>query len=288
MCLRRPDAVVLKRGLTAPGAPALLVFARSPIVSAHLRTHEGETMAERPSETVLEETPNRSLTFLRGIARYPQIQSLLVPYGYTPEQHDEGWRLLLAASGAPSTTVVSAPVTTPAHQAMTALDAWDERGFALIDAALEGFFPEQHAFVFAGGLAASVGAAAVIGVQTLLERLEALETGKDRPKASRKKDEAALARLSERGIAKGERDRLAGLVKQARSLEPTAAPVIDTKRQEALHALYLWYREWSKTARAVISKRAYLISLGLAKRKSPKKAASASAPAGEAAGKTEA
>jgi hypothetical protein len=41
-------------------------------------------------------------------------------------------------------------------------------------------------------------------------------------------------------------------------------------------------------ARAVISKRAYLISLGLAKRKSSKKAAPASAPAGEAAGKTEA
>jgi hypothetical protein len=29
-------------------------------------------MAERPSETVLEETPNRALTFLRGITRYPQ------------------------------------------------------------------------------------------------------------------------------------------------------------------------------------------------------------------------
>ena len=245
-------------------------------------------MAERPSETVLEETPNRSLTFLRGITRYPQIQSLLVPYGYTPEQHAEGWKLLLAASGAPSTTAVSPPVTTPAHQAMVTLDAWDESGFARIDAALEGSFPEQHAVVFAGGLAASTGADAVIGMQTLLERLDTLETGKDRPKASRKKDEAALARLSERGITKAERERLSSLVKQAMILEPAAAPVADTKREEALHALYVWYREWSKTARAVISKRAYLISLGLAKRKSPKKAAPESAPAAEAAGKTEA
>src|SRR5512132_2362084 len=242
-------------------------------------------MAERPSETVLAATPNPSLTFLRGITRYPQIQSLLVPYGYTPEQHGEGWKLLLAASGAPSTTAASAPATTPAHQAMTTLDAWDESGFARIDAALEGSFPEQHALVFAGGLAASTGAAVVLGVQTLLERLDILETGKDRPKASRKKDEAALARLAERGITKAERERLAGLAKQAVSLEPASAPVVDTKREEALTALYVWYREWSKMARAVISKRAYLISLGLAKRKSPKKAAPGSAPAAGAAGK---
>jgi hypothetical protein len=45
-------------------------------VSAHLRIDERESMAEPPSETVLEETvleetPNRSLTFLRGITRYP-------------------------------------------------------------------------------------------------------------------------------------------------------------------------------------------------------------------------
>lgn len=84
-----------------------------------------------------------------------------------------------------------------------------------------------------------------------------------------------------------ERERLSGLVKQAMSLEPASAPVVDTKREEALHALYVWYREWSKTARAVISKRAYLISLGLAKRKSPKKAAPENAPAAGAAGKTE-
>ncbi len=228
-------------------------------------------MAELPGETVLEESPTRALAFLRGIARYPQIQSLLEPNGYTPEHHSKGWNLTLAAIGAPSATAVSAPVMTPAHQAMMTLDAWDEPGFARIDAALETSFPVQHAFLFADGLAASVGAAAVAGVQTMLARLDTLTSGKDRPKASHKKDEAAVALLAERGIDKAERARLSGLVKQATSLGPAAAPVDDTKRQAALLAVYLWHREWSKTARAVITKRAYLISLGLAKRKSSKK-----------------
>ena len=246
-------------------------------------------MVDVPSETVLEETPNRALTFLRGITKYPQIQALLAPSGYTPEQHVEGWKLLLAASGAPSGAAVSAPVTTPAMGAMLTLDAWDEPGFARIDAALEGSFPEQHAFVFAGDLRASTGAAAVIGVQTLLARLDALETGKDRPASSHAKDKSALTRLAERGIPKAERERLAGLVQQAMSLAPATAPVIDTKHTEALQALYVWYREWSKTAHAVITKRAYLISLGLAKRRSSKK--EQGAPGGAvaaAAGKTEA
>jgi hypothetical protein len=126
-------------------------------------------MVDIPSETVLEETPGRALTFLRGVTKYPQIQALLVPSGYLPEQHGEGWTLLLAASGAPSTT-------------------------------------------------------AVVGVETLLTRLDALETGKDRPPASHAEDKATLVRLAERGIPRAERDRLLGLVQQAKSLAPATAP----------------------------------------------------------------
>jgi hypothetical protein len=228
-------------------------------------------MADVPGETVLEEAPTRALAFLRGIAKYPQIQAVLAPNGYTKAQHDEGWRLTLAAIGAPSATEPAAPVTTPAHQAMLTLDAWDERGFARIDAALETSFPEQHAFVFAGGLTASVGPAAVAGVQTMLTRLDALASGEGRPAGSRKKDQAAIARLAERGIDEAQRERLAALAKQAVAFVPTAAPVDDSEHQAALLAVYFWHREWAKTARAVITKRAYLISLGLAKRKSGKK-----------------
>ncbi len=87
--------------------------------------------------------------------------------------------------------------------------------------------------------------------------------------------------VAERGIDNAERERLAALVTQAPNLAPMAAPVDDTKHQAALLAVYRWHREWSKTARAVITKRAYLISLGLAKRQSTRKekvVAPASAP----------
>ena len=60
------------------------------------------------------------------------------------------------------------------------------------------------------------------------------------PEASRKKDEAAVALLAERGIDKAERARLSSLVTQAKSLGPAAAPVDDTKRRVALLAVYLW------------------------------------------------
>lgn len=235
-------------------------------------------MDASPSEAVLEDTPTRALTFLRGITKYPQIQDLLALSGYTPDEHLKGWNLTLAVIGAPTAAKSRAPVTTPAMQAMMTIDAWDEKAFALIDAALEGSFPEQHAFVFAGGLGASVGVASVVGVQTMLERLSSLETGKDRPKASQSEDQAALARLAERGISKAERDRLAGLLQQAKSLEPATTPADDSAQQAALHALYLWHREWSKVARVEITKRVYLIALGLAKRKSAKKPAPAPAP----------
>src|SRR5262245_35556314 len=94
-------------------------------------------MAPLPSETVLEETPGRALTSLRGIAKYPHIQAILVQNGYTPDRHAEGWKLLLAAAGAPSATPSPTPASTPAAKAIVALDAWDEKGFARIDAALE-------------------------------------------------------------------------------------------------------------------------------------------------------
>jgi len=45
------------------------------------------------------------------------------------------------------------------------------------------------------------------------------------------------------------------------------------ERNHALHELYLWYKDWSETAHAVIKKRAHLITLGLAKRKPRKSSA---------------
>lgn len=51
------------------------------------------------------------------------------------------------------------------------------------------------------------------------------------------------------------------------------------EREQGLLALRAWYLDWSDTARAVISRRDYLIRLGLAQRKkAAKKTASPKEP----------
>jgi hypothetical protein len=126
----------------------------------------------------------------------------------------------------------------------------------------------------------------VVSVTTFLDRLDQLEKAKER-KATRKADHAALAKLEERGIGAAERGRLRGLLKSAMaSPEPQAqapkapkAPkegaASDGEPRKAKLALWTFYSEWSEIARADIKRRDYLINLGLAKRKAPKKTAQA-------------
>ncbi len=225
------------------------------------------------SETVLEEAPGRALDFLRAVAGNTVIHAQLAAAGFKPTDYQQGWQLLHAASG--YTVAPSAPlVKTPAFQAMQQLDEWDEDGFRRIRAALERLHPDQGLFVFADGLAASTGPVAVVGVKKLLDRLDSLENGTERKK-TRKQDHAALATLEERGFGKDERTRLRHLVNAAEAVEEPAAPIQApnaAERQQALESLYLWFKDWSQTAHSVVKKRSHLITLGLAKRKSRKKA----------------
>lgn len=227
-----------------------------------------------PSQTVLDDTPGRALTFLRGIARSQAIHAELAAAGFAPDDNEEGWKLLFKEAGYSATT--GAPAATPrspAFDAMNELDAWDEDGMRRIRAALSRLHAQQEEFVFAGGLAASTGTAAVVGVATLLDRLDALESGKGREKSTHKADTAAMATLAQRGFTKAERARLRALVDTAQTVKtPAPAPATPTSVKEHLAAsvaLYRWFADWSETARSVVKKRAYLITLGLAKRKSP-------------------
>lgn len=226
------------------------------------------------SQTVLEESPARALTFLRGVATNPVIHAQLAAVGFTPDDYQQGWALLHAASGY-TPTPIATPERSPAFLAMQELDAWDEDGFRRIRAALEHLHPEQATFVFAGDLAASTGAAAVLGVKTLLDRLDTLESGEERKK-TRKPDLAALKTLEARGIGPAERSRLRKLVDTAQTVGAPAAlagPTIAgaAERTRALEALYAWFKDWSRTAHSAVKKRSHLITLGLAKRRSRKK-----------------
>jgi hypothetical protein len=222
------------------------------------------------SRQVLEDTVFRALMLLRGIGTDMVIRGVMAKAGYTDEDHAQGWNLLHKVGGY---TPVAAPSTIndDARGAIVELDAWDEPGFRRAHAALQRLHPEQDAFVFEN-LSASQGTSAVLGVTTFLDRLDALESGAGRDPKKKESDRAALETLAKRGIGKGERTRLRGLVARAQTTKsmPVDATVADARTAE-LVALRSWYEDWSETARAVFKRRDHLIKLGLAKRKAPEK-----------------
>jgi hypothetical protein len=230
----------------------------------------------------LEETPQRALKFLRGAGTSLAIRSALATRGYSADDHREGWGYLHDASG----YLPSDPIDTLDHDvrdAIRELDAWDEDGFRLVRASLERRYPAVAAKVL-DGLGPSVGTAAVLGVRSLLERLDRLEKSKS------KDDREAVVLLAKRGLDLMERRRLWGLVRVAQTIPESAevraveASASRKASQDAhvasLVALRAWYEEWSNIARTCIKRRDHLILLGLAKRKSPARGdAPAPAPA---------
>lgn len=242
-----------------------------------------QNTTQKYSNEVLEETPPRAAKLLNGIGAVPVIRTLMLQVGMTEDDIAEGSKLLLACwSQLPGTkTEKDTEEARKQREAVAELDQWDEPHFTRFSATLQRHYPSAGDYVF-HNLAASTGIDAVAGVSTFLTRLDALEKGTDPQRADSKKDDKkAVALLAARGLDKDERDRLASLVEVA--LRPTTAladPPQDegaraAARIQALTALKDWYEEWATAARTVVKKRSYLIRMGLASRKSPRKDASA-------------
>jgi hypothetical protein len=235
--------------------------------------NEPEELEELEIETTvsretLESTPMRCLQFLKAVGTSAAIRGALATRGYAQDEHLEGWGLLHAASGFQQTTT---PVEdTSVRDAIQLLDAWDEDGFRIIAVSLRHRFPEQAAFLL-DGVSASTGAAAVLGVKRLLDRLDALENAPDR-QSCREADHAALNLLAKRGIDERERSRLRLLVTKAESAPDVSLPnAADVARADAsylrkLVALRAWYEEWAAIAKVAVKRRDYLIRMGLARK----------------------
>jgi hypothetical protein len=195
--------------------------------------------------------------------------------GYTDADHQEGWSLLHRVSGL-TQDAPKADVDVAVRDAINELDNWDEDGYRLVRAALTRRHPAQAEFVL-NGLGPATGAAAVLSVKNLLDRLDALESSSDR-QPTREADRAALATLEARGLGAAERKRLRGLVQQAETVSPVnpADPAADEAAEKKyladLAALRAWSIEWAEIARLVVKRKDYLIRLGLARRKAPSKA----------------
>jgi hypothetical protein len=236
-------------------------------------------MAEQPSRQVLDGIAARVLTFLIAVGKYFAIRAALSTRGYTEADHELAWGLLKTLAVFPPGS--AATVDKTVRDAIVAIDAWDEPNFAVIRAVLENRHPEVVDFVFEN-LSPKQGAEAVVGVSTLLDRLDAMENAPERL-STRSADHAALATLATRGYSAGERARLRGLVTMAQTLTEVA-PISAEEREATLQRLYAWHNEWSAIARMVLVRRDHQIVIGIAKRRKAKKAeASAEKPAVPAA-----
>lgn len=215
-----------------------------------------------PGPQTLDETPARVFRLLIGLAKSLPARAALQAKGFTQDEHDYAWsrlQLLGTLPGAP------AALDEPVRRAIVELDGWDGPHFNAIENTLLRRFPQQAQFVFEG-LTAAEGAEAVLGVETLLTRLDALESGTGRDAAVRDADRAAIDVLAARGYPKAERERLRALVRVAKSLSPV--PALDqATRDKTQLELYRWFSEWSAHARNGELGRAALIGLGLAQRR---------------------
>lgn len=239
------------------------------------------------SDEILEAAPERATKLLTGIGAVPTIRTLLLQVGMTDDEIAEGRKLLLACLAAPLAPreVKDTEAAAAQRDAVAELDAWDEPNFARYQAALRRHHPAVAEYVFES-LSASTGVAAVNGVATFLARVDTIEKHTDpkRQDAKTKQDDAkAIKLLAKRGLDAKERARLKGLVHVA--LGPTSAlpanlegEAAGQSRKEALAELRAWYDDWASSAKAVVKKRAYLIRLGLATRKSPTKKKKAKPP----------
>ena len=223
------------------------------------------------TQETLDATPERALKLLRGIGTVPAIRAALAARGYSADEHALGWKLLHDVSGySPGGAELGVVVDPEVTRAIATLDAWDEDGFRIVRAAVTRF-PDQ-AKTLLEGIGPSTGAASVLGVRTLLDRIDALEKTKD--------GHAAMKVIAARGISPEERKRLRGLVaiaEKGTSITPGKPSEEETQaaaaHQKSLLALRAWYEEWSEMCRAVIKRKDRLIRLGLARRKSPNKSA---------------
>ncbi|MBL9027717.1 MAG: hypothetical protein JNL21_36340 [Myxococcales bacterium] len=216
------------------------------------------------ARAALESTPTKAAQLLHAITMSFTIRTLLARHGYSPDDHREGLELLRECVG-PDDVEWPEKFELAVQDAVVELDAWDEKGFRIVEASLRHRFPDQARFVLAG-LGPTDGPGAVQGVRHLLDRLDALEASEDR-KASRREDRAALDALAKRGITTEERKRLRALVEAA---EPASESVGSrsgphpTDHETRLLALRAWYEEWASIARAAVTREDQLTRMGLA------------------------
>jgi hypothetical protein len=192
------------------------------------------------------------------VGTHAPIRAALQAGGYGPADHEEGLRLLVAACPY-GTTGLDPADDAPARQAVAELDHWTKGHLPRLRAALEHLHPEALGML--AELECTEPAGAVLSVATLLKRLDALE--------SEQGSSSVLDTLARRGVDLRERQRLLTLVQTAQHARgtPRGPSNSPTLTDEPLLALHHWFADWSSTARTFVTRRDWLIRLGLSRRR---------------------
>ena len=205
------------------------------------------------------------------MARNPVVRGTLLARGLTDEEPAKGWQLYSSLHGfGKQAQAMPATRQTGAAQAINSIDAWDAPAYSAAHAVLDVRYPEVAAFLFES-LEASVGVAAVAGVQRFLDRIDLLRDGKA-PNINPEQGRAAIELLTTRKIVDTTKAaELRQLIETAqlgaRPDEVIIPAQMDPHRHEVAETYIHWLNEWREVARVAISRRDYRIALGLAQRR---------------------
>jgi len=220
---------------------------------------------DRAGHTAREEVPARALRFLHGIGTSKDVQAR-IGARYRREDHEEGWRLLRAASGE-----MHDGLDKPNHayeDARAAILAWHHDDLAVARAAFTHHHPELAQRLHRlHDPAAPELLVKYLEVEHALDTFDALEKEGQR---------AALEAIAARGITPDARGRMRALLKVVQGLAPvqTEKVVFVPPSEDAVTALLTWFTDWSRIVREELKdRRDLLIHLGLAERRPTKEKA---------------
>ncbi len=259
------------------------------------KEHETKpTEFEPPNEWAMRELPARAATFLHVIGSNAPIRAAMQRGGYEQRDHDEGLRLLVASCALHSGGVDPNDDVAP-RAAAAELQRWAITHVPRLEAALARYHPKVQSPL--GGLDFADTAQAVLSMATFLGRLDELDSRSDaagKPESPELRtvgplDEGSsdenrnpgsrpvasiIQTLQQRAFGLRERRQLAELVRVAQHAQLTHIPETNTvgkpqlsAEERALLELHRWYADWKTTAKSLIRRRDWLLSLGLRKRR---------------------
>ena len=229
------------------------------------------------SRVMIERMTRRARKLIHTLSRKPKIRRIAKQAGYTEEEHQLGWALWLYLMGYQQAVASPTTTTNPDYDAAVAkLNQWDGPHFERSRAALQRLHPSQNEFIF-NNLRAGNGADSVGAVNTYVDRVVTLRDGTDPDReATRDEDRAAVETLAARNIFNAEveaylRELLATATQgEAAAVEPEPVPDDDDEYQAKAAEFDAWLTDWRRTLRNTITRRDYLIQLGLASRRKGK------------------